>query len=158
MSSSPRRLPLLHAFTLPAMAGVAALTAAIGWLSYRSAYDAAQEQAARGLQAQVQRVGEAWSRRTAQAQSVLTVAFAEGVPAPVNLESGLDNLRERFWAAASIHPEPHGQVYFANRAGQYLAVRRLSTQDGDSLCCRTCHMQRRRIKLHLFGLACNCCT
>lgn len=133
MSSSPRRLPLLHAFTLPAMAGVAALTAAIGWLSYRSAYDAAQEQAARGLQAQVQRVGEAWSRRTAQAQSVLTVAFAEGVPAPVNLESGLDNLRERFWAAASIHPEPHGQVYFANRAGQYLAVRRLSTQDGEQV-------------------------
>ena len=115
------------------MGGVLLLSGAIGAISYRSAYDAAQTQAARGLQAQVQRVGEAWARRTMQAEAVLTVAFPEGLAVPVTLGPGPDLLRQRFWAAASIHPEPHGQVYYGNRAGQYLALRRLSSQDAEEV-------------------------
>ena len=96
MSSRRRPASLFYAFTLPMMGGVLLLSGAIGAISYRSAYDAAQTQAARGLQAQVQRVGEAWARRTVQAEAVLTVAFPKGLAVPVTLKPGPNLLRQRF--------------------------------------------------------------
>jgi diguanylate cyclase (GGDEF)-like protein len=124
-------LSLLQWLTLPFLALVLALAGLIGWLSWRAGAAAVDDSATLWLQGTVQRIGDDLQRRAALADSVLQVAFPEGLAAPADVTQDAEALRARFWAAATLHRQDAAHVYYGNRAGQYLALRRTSPQEAE---------------------------
>lgn len=61
--------------------------------------------------------------------SVLDAAFPNGAPVSVDLSKDLPELRTRFWVATSMFTNPNNYVYYGNKAGQSIALKRLSVQE-----------------------------
>ncbi|WP_291768129.1 sensor domain-containing diguanylate cyclase [Castellaniella sp.] len=63
--------------------------------------------------------------------AVLEAAFPDGMPATADISSELTALRQRFWVATSVYSNPNDYVYYGNRAGQSLALKRLSDDEAE---------------------------
>lgn len=63
--------------------------------------------------------------------AVLEAAFPKGMPATADIRTELDALRQRFWVATSVYPNPNDYVYYGNEAGQSLALKRLSDDEAE---------------------------
>ena len=63
--------------------------------------------------------------------AVLDAAFPKGAVATADIRSELTALRERFWVATSVYPDPNNYVYYGNLAGQSLALKRLSDDEAE---------------------------
>jgi diguanylate cyclase (GGDEF)-like protein len=126
-----RRPPLSALLTVPYVVLVMATAAIIGGLSLQAGRNAVDNLSGQLLGEMVGRIGQAVDRHVAGSAAVLEAAFPQGVPAPANLDAGLDELRTRFWLATSVHRDPNNYAYYGDRYGRFVGLWRHSDQEAE---------------------------
>jgi len=117
---------LRRVLILPYACLVFVLATGIGFLSYRAGSRAVENVTDHLLQETIGQIEQAVEHHIAGSKAVLEVAFPRGMPAPADIGSDRDGLRQRFWVATSLYPDPNNFVYYGNQGGQDLGVFRLS--------------------------------
>ena len=110
---------------------VVLLAVAIGALSYQTGRQAVLTVSNHLLTETVSRIGQAIDRHVVGSVATLEAAFPNGMLAPDNIESDLDNIRTRFWIATSLHIDPNNYVYYGNLEGQAIGLFRRSFEVGE---------------------------
>jgi diguanylate cyclase (GGDEF)-like protein len=126
-----RRPPLNALLTVPYVVLVLATAGIIGWLSLQAGRNAVDNLSGQLLGEMVNRIAQAVDRHVAGSAAVLEAAFPQGVPAPTNLDTGLDELRTRFWLATSVHRDPNNYAYYGDRQGRFFGLWRHSDQEAE---------------------------
>jgi diguanylate cyclase (GGDEF)-like protein len=126
-----RRPPLSALLTVPYVVLVLATAGIIGWLSLQAGRNAVDNLSGQLLGEMVNRIAQAVDRHVAGSAAVLEAAFPQGVPAPASLDSGLDELRTRFWLATSVHRDPNNYAYYGDRQGRFFGLWRHSDQEAE---------------------------
>ena len=131
MTHSPKKCSLKLALTLPYALLIAIATmlliGASYWLGSQSV-STLSEQLMREI---VARIGQAVHHHVYGSSAVLEAAFPDGMPAGPNIAEEWDALRERLWAATSLHTNPNDYVYYGNELGQGFGIKRLSANKAE---------------------------
>ncbi|WP_034296605.1 sensor domain-containing diguanylate cyclase [Herbaspirillum sp. RV1423] len=122
---------LAKVLILPFVVLILALSLLVGLLSYLAGRHAVVAVAEQMLGQTAERVALTVERHVAGAATVLESAFPRGMPAAVDVNTGLDALRSRFWIATSLHPELNNYVYYGNRSGDFVGLFRYSAEDAE---------------------------
>lgn len=125
------RLSLRRLLTLPYAVLVLALVLLMGALSWRTGRDTVDTLSAQLLVEAVQRVAGTLERQVGGADNVLEAAFPTGRQTPIDLQTDMATLRERFWLATSIHRDPNNYVYYGDRRGHFIGLWRFSEQEAE---------------------------
>lgn len=104
---------------------VALVALALGGTYYWSASRTISTFSDQYIREVVARIAQAVHFHVQGSAAVLEAAFPAGVTASRDLGTELTQLRQRFWVATSIYTEPNDYVYYGNRSGQSLALKRL---------------------------------
>ncbi len=134
ISSVPRTNPpssLLRLLTLPSLAVVVALSGLVAWRSYRSASEALDQAAQQWLSTAVQRIGDEIEREQARADAVLVAALPDGMGLPHDLGTEIDDLRQRLWTGALLHPQDRASLSLVNESGQAATLRRIDKDNAE---------------------------
>jgi diguanylate cyclase (GGDEF)-like protein len=122
---NPRSRSLRRLLIVPYVVLVLALAGTIIALSYSTGRRTIETVTESLLVETSSRIGQAIDRHIMGPAAVLEAAFPEGVPVAPRLENEVANLRNRFWAATSLHRDPSDYVYYGNRNGQVFGLKRL---------------------------------
>jgi diguanylate cyclase (GGDEF)-like protein len=114
--------------TIPYLVLVLGVATVIGTLSYRTGSEVVDTLSHNLLLEIVNRIELTIERHLVGSSAVLEAAFPEGLSAALRIEGELPALRQRLWAATSLHTDPNNYVYYGNEAGQNVGVFR---QDRD---------------------------
>jgi hypothetical protein len=117
---------LRHVLIIPYVVLVLAVAGIIIALSYSTGRSSVETVSKSLLTETSSRIGQAIDRHIMGSSAVLEAAFPEGMPVVPRLEGQVDNLRDRFWVATSLHRDPSDYVYYGNRAGQVFGLKRLA--------------------------------
>jgi len=117
---------LRRVLILPYVCLVFVLAAGIGYLSYQAGSRTVGDVTDRVLLEAVARIGQSVKLHIEGSKAVLEVAFPSEIPAAPNIGTYLETIRSRLWVATSLYPDPNNYVYYGNRAGQDVALLRLS--------------------------------
>ncbi len=126
-----KKFSLHSVLIVPYVVLIIALAVSIGTLSYLTGSKAVLTVSEHLLTETVSRINQAVDRHVIGSVATLETAFPEGMVAPENIESDIDNLRTRFWIATSLHIDPNNYVYYGNRAGQAIGIYRHSYIKGE---------------------------
>lgn len=126
-----RNLSLRTALILPYILLVVILAVSIGGLSYVAGSRAVLTVSEHLLIETVSRIGQAIDRHVVGSVATLEAAFPNGMAAPTDIETDIDNIRTRFWIATSLHIDPNNYVYYGNLAGQAFGLYRHSYKLGE---------------------------
>ena len=111
---------------LPYIGLIVLLTATIGGITYWAGARTVSSLTERMLQEMVNRIGQSVVHHVSGSGAVLEAAFPVGMAAPERLEDGWKELRNRLWAATTLHPGTNDYVYYGNLHGQGVGLKRLS--------------------------------
>lgn len=125
------RLTLRQMLTLPYIALVLGLAAAIGGLSWHAGRQALDNLSDQLLTETVNRIAQAVDRHVSGSQAVLETAFPKGVAAPGRLADALPALRTRFWLATTVHRDPNNYAYYGDVDGQFFGLWRFSEDEAE---------------------------
>ena len=117
--------------TIPYIVLVLVVALVIGTLSYLAGRNAVDSLSATLLLETVHRIEQAVDRHMVGSSAVLEAAFPTGLRTSERIEGDLEALRQRLWAATSLHTDPNNYVYFANEAGQSVGVFRHNLTSAD---------------------------
>jgi signal transduction histidine kinase len=115
------RLPLRVVLTLPYLALLLLLAAAVGWLSYRAANDAVDGMAERLNQSIQQRIQASTGSYLANWRYALTAAAAWS---DAQRQPTLADIESELWVASSLSEAAPAYVYFATPDGRFVGVQR----------------------------------
>jgi len=107
------------------------LALAIGLLSYNTGSNAVQTVSEHLLKETVSRLSQAIDRHVVGSVATLETAFPDGVFAPEDIKTDVENIRTRLWIASSLHLDPNNYVYYGNKAGQSIGLFRKSIDAGE---------------------------
>lgn len=128
---------------LPYAALIVVLTAVIGGMTYLAGARAVTDLSDRMLQEMAARMRQSIQHHVNGSAAVLEAAFPMGMAAVPDIRSDWDSLRNRLWAATTLHPHTNDYVYYGNISGQGVGLKRLP--DGSAeLRVRTDAQQHRR--------------
>lgn len=111
---------------LPYIGLIVLLTATIGGITYWAGARTVSSLTERMLQEMVNRIGQSVEHHVSGSSAVLEAAFPVGMAAPDRLEDGWKELRNRLWAATTLHPSTNDYVYYGNLRGQGVGLKRLA--------------------------------
>ncbi|APW39420.1 hypothetical protein RD110_21200 [Rhodoferax koreense] len=118
------RFSLRQWLTIPYVALILGVAALVGALSYRTGSEVVDTLSRNLMLETVARIAQAVDRQLIGSAAVLETAFARGMTAAPRLETDLEALRSRFWAATSLHGDFDANVLYGNRAGQMVSMYR----------------------------------
>lgn len=110
---------------LPYIGLIVLLTATIGGITYWAGARTVSSLTERMLQEMVNRIGQSVEHHVSGSSAVLEAAFPVGMAAPERIEDGWQELRNRLWAATTLHPGTNDYVYYGNLRGQGVGLKRL---------------------------------
>lgn len=125
------KLSLRSVLIFPYVVLVVCLALAIGSLSYSAGYHAVQTVSKHLLEETVSRISQAIDRHVVGSVATLEVAFPDGMLMDADIKNNLNNIRDRFWSASSLHLDPNNYVYYGNKAGQAIGLYRYSIKKGE---------------------------
>jgi diguanylate cyclase (GGDEF)-like protein len=126
-----RILTLRQMLTVPYVVLVLVAALAIGFLSYRTGYEAVDTLSDYLLKETVGRISQAVERHVAGSGAVLETAFPNGVFAPDEVGKDVENLRTRFWLATSVHRDPNNYAYYGDSKGHFFGLWRFSDTEAE---------------------------
>jgi diguanylate cyclase (GGDEF)-like protein len=145
-----RILTLRQMLTVPYVVLVLVAALAIGFMSYRTGYEAVDTLSDYLLKETVGRISQAVERHVAGSGAVLETAFPSGVFAPDEIGKDIESLRTRFWLATSVHRDPNNYAYYGDSKGHFFGLWRFSDTEAE-LRLRTDANSPRRI-YHFTGI------
>jgi diguanylate cyclase (GGDEF)-like protein len=126
-----RILTLRQMLTVPYVVLVLVAALAIGFMSYRTGYEAVDTLSDYLLKETVGRISQAVERHVAGSGAVLETAFPNGVFAPDEVGKDVENLRTRFWLATSVHRDPNNYAYYGDSKGHFFGLWRFSDTEAE---------------------------
>lgn len=126
-----RILTLRQMLTVPYVVLVLVAVLAIGYMSYRTGYEAVDTLSDYLLKETVGRISQAVERHVAGSGAVLETAFPTGVFAPDEIGKDIDSLRTRFWLATSVHRDPNNYAYYGDSKGHFFGLWRFSDTEAE---------------------------
>jgi diguanylate cyclase (GGDEF)-like protein len=126
-----RLLTLRQMLTVPYVVLVLVAALAIGFMSYRTGYEAVDTLSDYLLKETVGRISQAVERHVAGSGAVLETAFPNGVFAPDELGKDVESLRTRFWLATSVHRDPNNYAYYGDSKGHFFGLWRFSDTEAE---------------------------
>ncbi len=126
-----RLLTLRQTLTVPYVVLVLVAALAIGFMSYRSGYEAVDTLSDYLLKETVGRISQAVERHVAGSGAVLETAFPNGVFAPDEVGKDVESLRTRFWLATSVHRDPNNYAYYGDSKGHFFGLWRFSDSEAE---------------------------
>ncbi|MBS3019001.1 hypothetical protein DJFAAGMI_01740 [Comamonas sp. PE63] len=115
---------------LPFVALIALLTSALGMLWYWTGSNAVSALSEQVMEEKAERIALIVDRHLYPSSAVLEAAFPSGEPVPADIRDHIPALISRLWVASSLHTQPNDYVYYANVAGQGIALKRLAPELG----------------------------
>ncbi len=115
---------------LPFVALIALLTSALGMLWYWTGSNAVSALSEQVMQEKAERIALTVDRHLYPSSAVLEAAFPSGQSVPADIRGHIPALISRLWVASSLHTRPNDYVYYANVAGQGIALKRLAPELG----------------------------
>ncbi len=122
---------LRQMLTVPYIALVLVAASSIGFLSYDAGSSAVDTLSDLVLSETVGRISQAVDKHVSGSEAVLDTAFPPDIPAPKNIVTDLDTLRQRFWLATTVHLDPNNYAYYGNRSGQFIGLWRFSKTEAE---------------------------
>ena len=110
---------------LPYVVLIVALTAVIGGMTYMAGARAVTELSNQMLQEMAARLRQSIQHHVSGSAATLEAVFPSGMPADPDIRSDWSSLRNRLWAATTLHPHTNDYVYYANISGQGAGLKRL---------------------------------
>ncbi len=126
-----RLLTLRQMLTVPYVVLVLVAAIAIGFMSYRTGYEAVDTLSDYLLKETVGRISQAVERHVAGSGAVLETAFPNGVFAPAEVGKDVESLRTRFWLATSVHRDPNNYAYYGDSKGHFFGLWRFSDTEAE---------------------------
>ena len=143
MLSSLQLRSLKLRLMLPYAVLIVLLTAVIGIITYLAGARSVTNLSDQMLREMAARMRQSIQHHVNGSAAVLEAAFPTGMSAPQDIRSDWQSLRNRLWAATTLHPRTNDYVYYGNLAGQGLGLKRLA--DGTAeLRVRIENVERRR--------------
>lgn len=128
---------------LPYAALIVLLTCVIGGMTYWAGARTVTNLSDRMLKEMASRMRQSIQYHVSGSAAVLEAAFPRGMAASPDINANWQELRNRLWAATTLHPRTNSYVYYGNMAGQGVGLKRL--EDGSAeLRVRTADMQHRQ--------------
>ena len=121
---------LKFSLILPFVALIALLTSALGMLWYWTGSNAVSALSEQVMEEKAERIALIVDRHLYPSSAVLEAAFPSGESVPADIRDHIPALISRLWVASSLHTQPNDYVYYANVAGQGIALKRLAPELG----------------------------
>jgi diguanylate cyclase (GGDEF)-like protein len=122
---------LRQMLTLPYVVLVLVAASTIGLLSYNAGKDAIDSLSGLLLTETVNRISQAVHQHVSGSEAVLEIAFPSDTPAPDSVKDAVDELRQRFWLATTIHRDPSNYAYYGSRNGEFFGLWRFSETEAE---------------------------
>jgi hypothetical protein len=115
---------------LPFVALIALLTSALGMLWYWTGSNTVSALSEQVMEEKAERIALIVDRHLHPSSAVLEAAFPSGQPVAADIREHIPDLISRLWVATSLHTRPNDYVYYANIAGQGIALKRVAPELG----------------------------
>ena len=115
---------------LPFVALIALLTSALGMLWYWTGSNTVSALSGQVMGEKAERIALIVDRHLSPSSAVLEAAFPSGQPVAADIREHIPDLISRLWVATSLHTQPNDYVYYANIAGQGIALKRVAPELG----------------------------
>lgn len=109
---------------LPYAALIVVLTGVIGGMTYMAGARTVTSLSDHMLEEMAARMRQSIEHHVSGSAAVLEAAFPAGMAAPPDIRSDWKVLRNRLWAATTLHPRTNDYVYYGNVAGQGVGLKR----------------------------------
>lgn len=126
MSASLQLHSLKLRLLLPYAVLIVLLTLLIGVITYVAGARAVTNLSDQMLREMAARMHESIRHHIDGSAAVLEAAFPVGMAAPKDIFTDRVGLRNRLWAATTLHPHTNDYVYYGNLAGQGVGLKRLA--------------------------------
>ena len=133
---------------LPYISLILLLTIAIGGFTYWAGARTVSTLTERMLQEMVNRIAQSVVHHVSGSGAILEAVFPQGMPAPQNIEDDWNGLRNRLWAATTLHPHTNDYVYYGNLQGQGVGIKRLADASAELRLKTSAHEHRKYYRLH----------
>jgi diguanylate cyclase (GGDEF)-like protein len=130
-SSKKLHLTLRQALTIPYVVLVMTLAITIVGLSYREGLRTVDSMASSLVIETAKRIDLTVEKHIMGSAAVLEAAFPEGMPVTSDIGNEIENLRNRFWIATSLHTDLNNYVYFGNKSGQVFGLYRRAGDEAE---------------------------
>ncbi|WP_406626265.1 diguanylate cyclase domain-containing protein [Acidovorax sp. SDU_ACID1] len=128
---SANRSSLKLSLVLPFIALIALLTGTLGVLWYWTGSRTVSMLSQQLMTEMAARIGQAVDQHVQGSGAMLEAAFPDSLPAGPDIARDLPALRERLWIATSLSGQAGDYVYYGNRAGQGIGLKRLGHDLGE---------------------------
>lgn len=125
MPSSLQLRSLKLRLLLPYAALIVLLTGVIGGMTYWAGARTVTNLSDQMLQEMAARMRQNIEHHVSGSAAVLEAAFPSGMSAPPDIRQDWQALRNRLWAATTLHPRTNDYVYYGNVQGQGVGLKRL---------------------------------
>lgn len=115
---------------LPFVALIALLTSALGMLWYWTGSNTVSALSGQVMEEKAERIALIVDRHLSPSSAVLEAAFPSDQPVAADIREHIPDLISRLWVATSLHTQPNDYVYYANIAGQGIALKRVAPELG----------------------------
>jgi diguanylate cyclase len=109
---------------LPYAALIVLLTAVIGGMTYLAGVRTVSNLSDHMLTEMAARMRQSIEHHVSGSAAVLEAAFPQGMSAPPDIHDDWLALRNRLWAATTLHPRTNNYVYYGNVSGQGVGLQR----------------------------------